>query len=468
MDRCIERLRFISLLPLGAGSLLALAAWQLGIGATAALAQQSPSPPPSTEQKPAQQQPPQPAGFWDTVQLSGHLETGITLNPNFGDEHTDYGQLVTDKADTPLLNQLVLTLQRPIDPKSNLDLGFKFQFLYGSDARYYNYLNEFTRATKDIDQFEFVEANLTGHFALAAGSSVDVKVGQYPTPLGFEVIDPTGNFFYSHSYTFNFASPFVHTGGYATWHATDMIDVYLGGDSGVNTSLFHGDNNGSPSLLGGFGLNLMGGNLTLLALTHIGPEIPTNNAPAGVHVNADNRYYNDAVITYKASDALALTTELNYLKDDQLPNAHGSFGSESWSVAQYAIYTLNDQVSLGARAELFDDISGDIVGDFIGNNDAVNAQLGDYGLLSPRDRTGGSIAGSNGNHTMFGALTLGVNYKPAGVPDAFKGLVIRPEIRWDQALTNTKPFEGKVDSVGTVVGTSSHQFTAAVDLIIPF
>ncbi len=43
-----------------------------------------------------------------------------------------------------------------------------------------------------------------------------------------------------------------------------------------------GDNNGGAAFAGGIGLNLLGGNLTILATTHIGPETPdtngTNNA----------------------------------------------------------------------------------------------------------------------------------------------------------------------------------------------
>ena len=45
-----------------------------------------------------------------------------------------------------------------------------------------------------------------------AGGGTDVKFGQYPTPLGDEVIDATGNTFYSHSYIFNYGLPFKHTG----------------------------------------------------------------------------------------------------------------------------------------------------------------------------------------------------------------------------------------------------------------
>jgi uncharacterized membrane protein YadS len=48
----------------------------------------------------------------------------------------NWGHLFTDKANTPLLNQTILTVQRPLDPKAtDYDFGFKGQLMYGSDAR---------------------------------------------------------------------------------------------------------------------------------------------------------------------------------------------------------------------------------------------------------------------------------------------------------------------------------------------
>ena len=58
-----------------------------------------------------------------------------------------------------------------------------------------------------------------------------------------------------------------------------------------------------------------------------------------------------------------------------------------------------------------------------------------------------------------GEITLGVNIKPAGVPERFAGLMLRPEIRYDTTLNNRKPFNN---------GRSSNQFTIGTDLIVPF
>ncbi len=76
---------------------------------------------------------------------------------------------------------------------------------------------------------------------LFTDGGVDAKLGQYPTPIGYEVIEPTGNPFYSHSYIFNFGIPLKHTGGYLTAHINATPDLRLGGDTGGNTPLADGD-----------------------------------------------------------------------------------------------------------------------------------------------------------------------------------------------------------------------------------
>ena len=53
------------------------------------------------------------------------------------------------------------------------------------------------------------------HLPWITDGGIDLKVGQYPTPLGYETIDPSTNPFYSHSYIFQFGLPFKHTGALA-------------------------------------------------------------------------------------------------------------------------------------------------------------------------------------------------------------------------------------------------------------
>src|SRR5262249_20866792 len=96
---------------------------------------------------------PPPPDWWSTVMATGVIEGGVTINPHNPPDGLNFGHLVTDKASEPLLNQVALTLQRPLDPKATgVDFGFKVQFLYGSDARYTQYLGEFNYAIDDRSQ----------------------------------------------------------------------------------------------------------------------------------------------------------------------------------------------------------------------------------------------------------------------------------------------------------------------------
>ena len=191
----------------------------------------------------------------------------------------NFGQLFTDKPNTVLLNQILLTANKPLDPKAtDFDWGFKLQGMYGSDARYTQFLGELNRSSIRTTATSLTSSKPTSCSICRCcfEGGIDIKAGQYSTPIGFETIDPSTNPFYSHSYIFNFGIPLKHTGFLTTSHVTGLLDVYLGVDTGVNTTFGPlGDNNGAVAFLGGFGLNMMDGNLTVLALTHIGPENAT-------------------------------------------------------------------------------------------------------------------------------------------------------------------------------------------------
>jgi hypothetical protein len=375
------------------------------------------------------------SGAWiDTLKLSGHIEAGITGNPDDPSNHINFGHLFTDRANTPLLNQLLLTAERPLDPKATgYDFGFKLQGMWGSDARYTHGFNEFDRVIGGRYQLDLVEANVVAHLPLLTEGGIDLKLGQFPSPMSAEVIDAAGNALYSHSYIFNFGVPFKHTGGLATIHLNSVVDLYLGGDTGVNAWVgAKGDNNKSAAGQAGIGLNLFDGKLTIVGLTHIGPENPRDDR--------NLRYLNDITATWKATDSLTLTTDVNYIRDDGL-HAIG------YGAAQYVAYNLSDQITLVARGEVWRDNNNAFVAAFPGNLDFVNVSRG----LLPATSIGGG-------RTTYGELTLGVNYKPE-VPKAIEGFVIRPELRFDDALNGSKPFNA---------GKSDHQVTIAADFVLPF
>jgi hypothetical protein len=395
-----------------------------------------------------------PPGLWiDGIHLSAQIEAGIT--GNFDGPKQNFGQLFTDKPNTVLLNQILLTANKPLDPKATgFDWGFKLQGMYGSDARYTHFLGEFDWVNPyDRNQFDIVEANLLFHLPIFFDGGVDLKVGQYSTSLGFETIDPSTNPFYSHSYIFNFGLPLKHTGFLTISHVNPVLDVYLGLDTGANTSFgSSGEDNSAIAFLGGVNLTLMGGNLTVLALTHIGPENSSRAlSPFGYNADGYYRYYNDIVVTYKATSALTLTTEFNLVRDDfgnglitGKPAPANAFG-----VAQYASYTLTDTLTLNGRAEVFRDDNNFFVAGFGANNGFDQFQKGN---LTPL------VSGAK-HATTYGELTLGVTYKPSGLPPIISGLLIRPEIRWDTDLGGADAFNG---------GTAQSSFTAASDVVLTF
>ena len=357
-----------------------------------------------------------------TIKFGVQVEGGITVNPQDPRNHRNFGSLTTDSANRPLLNQALLTVSRDVDPKAtSVDLGFKLQAMYGSDSRIYQTLGVFDQLIHDRNQLALIEANATARIPQLFANGMDVKVGLFPTPLGVEVIDPKANPFYSHSYIFQFGLPFKHVGALTISHVSDLVDVYFGIDSGTNTGIAYGagDNNNRPGGIAGLGLNFLDGKLTVLALTHIGPENSRRNTPFG---NDALRYFNDVAVTWKATDKLTLTAEGNYVRDD-------GFRAEAWGIAGYASYAVSDTVTVNGRAEVFRDNNNFFVASPVGNRDFANFQRGVFANLYTASRP-----------TTYSEFTMGLTYKPTWLPPLLSTAMIRPELRYDRALNDSRPF----------------------------
>jgi len=397
--------------------------------------------------------PPAAPSWWDTFEISGHIEAGVTFNGDRPADGLNFGHLFSDRANTLLLNQALLTVQRPLDPKATgFDFGFKFQAMYGTDARYTHFLGEFDQSISDRNQFDIVEAHALFHLPWLTSGGMDVKIGQYVTLEGAEVIFAPDNLLYTHSYIFNFGIPFKHTGIMTTTHVNSVFDLYLGIDTGVNTTFGNslncfncGDNNKAVAFHGGIGLNLLDGKLTVLATTHIGPENPNTTAvqaACACDPNSALRYLNDVTITWKATDKLTFITDLNYIRDD-------GFGATGGGVAQYVGYAINDWLKIVGRGEIWRDNNGFFVAAFPGNLDFVMAEHGNpAAVVIP------------GPVTTYAALTAGLNITPQ-VPKGgpVKAVIWRPEIRYDTTLNGANAF---------AAGTKSSQFTFGGDVIVRF
>jgi hypothetical protein len=367
--------------------------------------------------------------------IYGWIEGGITGNPDSPIDNHNFGHLFTDRANEPLLNQAVITAERALDPNAaGFDWGFKVQFMYGSDARYIHSLGFLDLATNERVQPDFPEIYASVHLPIITAGGLDIKAGKFVTLEGAETIDPRTNVFYSHTYIFNFGIPFNNSGFQSVLHVNKYLDLYGGINRGVNVTFR--DNNGSVAFEGGIGLNLLDGNLTILAITHVGPENP--------HDNHDYRFLNDITTTWKINKCLTSITDMNLIYDQLLPAWGGG-------VAQYFTYAVNDWLTLGLRGEIWRDEKGFFVAQFRANNDFIHIERGN--ALAPDPSTYG------GGKTTYLAITAGITIKPP-VPKPFAGLMIRPEVRYDRALTDsTRPFDQLTDR---------DQWTIGCDAILQF
>jgi Putative beta-barrel porin-2, OmpL-like. bbp2 len=394
--------------------------------------------------------------WWDAVNLSGYLEAGVTGNFDAGSTNLNIGHLFTDKANQFLFNQGSLIFERPVDTSGGLDWGFRFQGLMGTDARYTHFLGEADYLANTLVQFDILEASVTVHAPYFTAGGEELKIGQFPTLLGAETIDPRTNYFYSHSYIYNFGLPLKDTGVMLTTHVSPLIDLYTGLISGVNTSIGGGDNNKAPAFEGGIGFNISNA-LTLLLTTNIGPE-DSCPSTAAYNCNGTLRYFGDAVLTWKISPKLTSITELNIIHDDQTLGVPGHlYSPTAGGAATYLVYNWSDMVALVGRAEVFRDAQGFFVGAFPGSNtDFVDCEWGKPSC----------VAFGTGVATTYGELTIGLNIKPT-VPHIFSGFVIRPEFRVDQVLAGPNAFAVDATPAG-YVAKSRTQETLAIDAVLPF
>ena len=368
--------------------------------------------------------------------FSGWIEAGFTGNFDNPSDRQNFGRLLDDRSNEPLLNQLVISAERPLAPESTngFDWGAKLQLFYGSDARYLHSTGLLDLATNDTVQPDIPEAWFLAHFPISGtAGGLDLKLGKFMNCFGADMSDPRMNVFYSRSYIFNFGCPFYGTGALATLHALPGLDLYASVDRGLNVALE--DNNDSVSFYGGLGGSLAEGKVTYAALTHIGPENPGDNH--------DFRYLSDLTVTWKPAPRFTSITDVNYVYEE-------AFDARGYGIAQYLTYEINDWLTAGIRGEVWRDEEGFFVAQFASNNDFLHFARGDDTAFDPRT-VGGGV-------TTYGALTVGVTIKPP-VPKPLTGLMIRPELRYDRALNGSHPFNDSSDR---------DMITAAMDLVITF
>ena len=388
------------------------------------------------------------------LNIYGWVETGYTFN------HRHAGSGRNAPVITPgpfnheygnhfMLNQLVLRVEKQIDPKK-FEIGGMVELMYGSDAARIHATGlgyNGSDATDDngtisgpvddlavanlhpIWQFDVPQAYVD--IGVPVGNGLRLRVGKFVTLLGYETIDPRTNPFYSHSYLFN-AVPFTQLGVMGDYKVNDNLEVQLGVTRGWDIALE--DNNGCAIDVLGQVAYKFNDQINAVVNFSVGPE---NGAyPAeGKHDSGHYRVAIDPIVYWQVTKALKVGVEGLYIYDGGI-NGNGTDDThhygDVWGAAGYVGYTVNDMLTINGRLE------------------KAHVNLASFGGTS-----------QDSDINLY-EITLGVTVTPLPKDPYLKGLSIRPEIRYDFTDAGRGAF--------TANGGTSYkdQLTFAADVIFAF
>jgi hypothetical protein len=417
--------------------------------------------------------------FWPAWQeshrasLYGWFDCGIGGNTNGSDFNGPVG--LQDRNGQAMMDQLYLVGERRLDVNTDdFEWGARVDLLYGTDAwqttargldaYLFNQYDNFGQPRWDSSRYyALVMPQL---YAEVGRGDVSVLFGHFYTPLGYEVVPAVGNFFYSHSYTFMFATPNTHTGVMAAWQPSEGVRIASGITNGwdnfsdgmptfVNASYPGASSN--LAYLGDFSFTSADGSHLLAIAVSAGneytPVVDSTGSPQGLFVG--NRSMVTAYWQNELTERVTSVTEAwsawQFNANTGFQNQGQPGGLAQWyGLCQYVYRGLTDTLSAGTRLEWYRDNNG-----YRTAYPARNAATG-----SPPFATG--IVGN------LWEVTLGLNWTPT------PNWVIRPEIRYDWFTpdaygSGALPF-GSVTTRpgGLVTGDAFDQWYLGCDAILQF
>jgi hypothetical protein len=403
------------------------------------------------EAPPAPEAPPEPwflmkslKGTWvgnglDSIGTSiyGWLQQGFAGNPASPSDRVNFGANLDWRSNDYRLNQFYLVAERPLDRGDKFAFGYRLDFLIGTDAPWFVANGLFSGFTGydinsgigvdgpqsfrnvnavgiDLPQF-FAEIHVP-RFITSGG--IDIKVGKFYSLIGRDVYPAADTDFYSRTYENILATPFTHTGGLITLHATPTWDIVAGVVVGWDVFI---DNNSMASFTGQFVYNSPDKRYNWTTSWITGPEQPSND-----------RYYRTMFSSYltakldKAGDWLLaagghFAHEVNAATN---PDTGQRQNADWYGTTVNLFYQIIPKLRLGGRFEWFRDADG----------------------------TRTAVLGRPGFRANFFETTLGVTYTP------WRPVIIRPELRVDWS-PDSRPYNDQTKKV---------QFVPAFDVIVRF
>ena len=364
------------------------------------------------------------------INIYGWLEAGITGNADNPASRYN-GTLAPNDRNEFQFNQNYLVIEKTLNTDEHgWDIGGRVDLLYGTDYIYCESLGFETNRDGSpkwnaSEQYGLAMPQVYGELGVG---KLSAKIGRFYTPIGYESMMATSNFFYSMNYALRYAEATTHTGGLFTWKTSDELSLYVGGVNGQDQT--DGLTN-SLAALTGFAWTPKDQKYALNFAIMTGGLEPTNDPT----VFAPRTYFS-TYLTYNFSKKFQSVTQWDAGWQQDYDGAGHT--ADFWSVTQYLFYTLNDHWKAGLRYDMFVDGQGTKLG----------------GLRFGGLPDGNPLPLPSGDAGTVQAITAGLNYTYNA------NLRVRPELRWDW-------YGGSGPALFDDM-TKNSQFTAAVDAILQF
>lgn len=354
------------------------------------------------------------SGWLKGVRFEGWLEQGVTINTLSPRNRSNGPVGFNNRSNDYQMNQAYFRMARDVDQEcDSWDIGGRVDFLYGTDANYVSArgLEAYDDGTSkwNAEEYGLAMPQVYAEIYTPWFNGMTMKFGHFYSPFGYETAAAPANFFYSHSYAYQYAEPHTLTGligekkfgnfaiqagmtrGWDSWDDNGNDLEFLCGLSWENsdqtTSVSFGFTNGRESLDGGM-------------------------TPRTAY---------SLVVQQKVGENWKYVFQHDYGCQADA----GINGSEAnwYGINQYLFYTINDAWKAGTRFEWF------------------------------RDQGGFRIPNADRTADYF-ELSSGLNWSP------YERLMVRPEIRWDWTSTSgCHPFGD---------GTKSSQILLDCDVVVKF
>ncbi len=342
------------------------------------------------------------------------VDQGATINTLGPRDRANGPVTFNNRSNDYQMNQAYFRLKRDVNTECDAwDVGGRIDVLYGTDSIYTEArgleVTDELAPKWNAQQYGVALPQVYAEFYCPWGNGIDMKFGHFYSDFGYERVVAPENFFYSHSYMFQYGEPKTYTG---------FIGESRLGNFTIEAGMTRGadnweDNNNDLAFSGG-----------------IRWESCNKRTRIRLHVDAGREQEDPSdkittlyslIIEQKLGRRWQYAIQYDYADE---PGAGASGTVASWyGVNQYLYREINQCWKAGMRFEWF------------------------------RDENGSRVPGAGRTGDYF-ELTGGVNWTPNSY------VVVRPEIRWDWA--------GTADLYPYGDNTRSNQLLLDCDVIVRF